>query len=194
MACIVDGYGPADIAVPADQSRSLHEYLSARGGESLLYLIEDFGHGFFKPGEVLELGPGIRLDNVRVEAEPETPFTADNSGSFDPAGRYPSFARVHDFFTDRLGAPKHWPRAAPNMQSRIDERTTMTTAFDWESVQKATILRGGLPGELAPFTLASGEGQRHHLGDWRRNTAGAGSCGTAGSHSVTPRYVVTLCV
>ncbi|GGC44845.1 hypothetical protein GCM10010974_29020 [Brevibacterium sediminis] len=100
-------HGTADTAVPVDQSRKLHEHLSANGGESLLYLIEGFGHGFFNPGEVLELGPGVRLDNGRLEAEPETPFTADNRGGFDPGGRYPSFALVRDFFAYHLGAPKH---------------------------------------------------------------------------------------
>lgn len=99
-------HGTADTAVPADQSRILHDYLSARGGESLLYLIEGFGHGFFNPGEVLELGPGIRLDNGRLEAEPETPFAADNRGSFDPGGRHLSFTLVRDFFTHHLGGPE----------------------------------------------------------------------------------------
>lgn len=99
-------HGTADTAVPADQSRRLHEYLCSHGGESLLYLIEGFGHGFFNPGEVLELGPGVKIDNGRLEAEPETPFTADNRGSFDPGDRYPSFTLVRDFFTHHLGAPE----------------------------------------------------------------------------------------
>lgn len=97
-------HGTVDAAVPAAQSREFHERLSAHGGESLLYLIEGFGHGFFNPGHVLELGPGVRLDNGRLEAEPETPFTADNRGGFDPRGRYPSFELVRDFFTHHLGA------------------------------------------------------------------------------------------
>ena len=46
----------------------------------------------------------------------------------------------------------------------------MTTAFDWESAQKTTLLRDELPGELAPYTLSSGEGQRYHLGDWHVTT------------------------
>ncbi|WP_210604510.1 cupin domain-containing protein [Brevibacterium oceani] len=46
----------------------------------------------------------------------------------------------------------------------------MTTAFDWESIQKTALLRDELPGELAPFALSSGEGLRHHLGDWHVTT------------------------
>lgn len=95
-------HGTADTAVPPSQSQELHERLTASGGESLLYLIEGFGHGFFNPGEVLELGPGIRLDNGRLEAEPDTPFTADNRGGFDPAGRFASFDLVRDFFAHHL--------------------------------------------------------------------------------------------
>lgn len=95
-------HGSADTAVPPEQSRELHDHLTAAGGESLLYLIEGFGHGFFNPGEVMELGPGIRLDNGRLEAEPETVFTADNRGSFDPGERFPSFELVRDFFAQHL--------------------------------------------------------------------------------------------
>lgn len=95
-------HGTADTAVGPEQSRALHEHLVASGGQSLLYLIEGFGHGFFNPGEVLELGPGLRLDNGRLEAEPHTPFTADNRGRFDPAGRFPSFELVRDFFAHHL--------------------------------------------------------------------------------------------
>lgn len=106
-------HGTADTAVPADQSRELHERLSAAGGESLLYLIEGFGHGFFNPGEVLELGPGIRLDNGRLETEPKAPFTADDRGGFDPGGRPASFDLVRDFFIHHLGAPQRRGHAAP---------------------------------------------------------------------------------
>lgn len=95
-------HGTGDTAVPPSQSQGLHERLAAAGGESLLYLIEGFGHGFFNPGEVLELGPGVRLDNGRLEAEPETPFTADRRGGFDPDDRFPSFDLVRDFFTHHL--------------------------------------------------------------------------------------------
>lgn len=95
-------HGSADTAVPPEQSRLLHNHLTAAGGESLLYVIEGFGHGFFNPGEVMELGPGVRLDNGRLEAEPETTFTADNRGSFDPGGRFPSFDLVRDFFAHHL--------------------------------------------------------------------------------------------
>lgn len=46
----------------------------------------------------------------------------------------------------------------------------MTTSFDWERVQKTALLHDELPGELAPFALSSGEGLRHHLGDWHVTT------------------------
>lgn len=46
----------------------------------------------------------------------------------------------------------------------------MSTEFDWESVQKTALLHDSLPGELAPYTLSSGEGLRHHLGDWHVTT------------------------
>lgn len=46
----------------------------------------------------------------------------------------------------------------------------MSTAFDWEDVQKTALLHDDLPGHLAPYALSSGEGQRHHLGDWHVTT------------------------
>lgn len=46
----------------------------------------------------------------------------------------------------------------------------MTTEFDWQSVQNSPLIHDSLPGELAPYALSSGEGPRHHLGDWHVTT------------------------
>lgn len=46
----------------------------------------------------------------------------------------------------------------------------MTTEFDWQSIQKTRLLHDALPGELAPYTLSTGEGLRHSLGDWHLTT------------------------
>jgi acetyl esterase/lipase len=95
-------HGTGDTLVPAGQSRALHDHLVAGGGESLLYLIEGFGHGFLNPGTVQELGPGIRLDNGRLEAEPTAPAVIDDRGSFDPRGRAASLDLIADFFAAHL--------------------------------------------------------------------------------------------
>lgn len=97
-------HGTADTLVPSSQSQELHDHLLAADRESLLCLVEGFGHGFLNPGEVQELGPGIRLDNGRLEAEPDTPCTIVGAGSFDPHGRSASFDLIHDFFTHHLYA------------------------------------------------------------------------------------------
>lgn len=95
-------HGTGDRLVPAAQSRALHDHLVAGGGESLLYLIEGFGHGFLNPGTVQELGPGVRLDNGRLEAEPTAPAVVDDRGTFDPRGRAASFDLIADFFAAHL--------------------------------------------------------------------------------------------
>ncbi|MYM20644.1 alpha/beta hydrolase fold domain-containing protein [Brevibacterium sp. 5221] len=95
-------HGTADALVPPEQSRALHEHLAAAGGHSLLYLVEGFGHGFLNPGTVEELGPGIRLDNGRLAAEPEAEFRAERRGGFDPQGRPASFELIGDFFAHHL--------------------------------------------------------------------------------------------
>ncbi|RBP62800.1 acetyl esterase/lipase [Brevibacterium sanguinis] len=95
-------HGTADTAVGSEQSATLHERLSAAGGESLLCLIDGFGHGFLNPGEVLELGPGVVLDNGRLEAEPDAPCVFDNRGGFAPRQDSASFDLIHDFFVHHL--------------------------------------------------------------------------------------------
>lgn len=47
---------------------------------------------------------------------------------------------------------------------------TQQQTFDWERVQGLTPLRDELPGELAPYMLSSGEGDRFDLGDWHLTT------------------------
>lgn len=46
----------------------------------------------------------------------------------------------------------------------------MTQTYDWERVQGLAPLRDELPGELAPYMLSSGEGERFDLGDWHLTT------------------------
>jgi acetyl esterase/lipase len=98
-------HGTGDTMVPASQSEALHQHVTDLGGDSLLYLIEGFGHGFLNPGDVMELGPGVRLDNGRLEREPDTPFTASESAgedNFNPRGRPASIDLIGDFFEHHL--------------------------------------------------------------------------------------------
>lgn len=95
-------HGTGDTLVPHSQSQKLHDHLLTAGRESLLCLIEGFGHGFLNPGEVEELGPGRRLDNGRLEAEPDTSCTFAGNGSFSTQARGASFALIHDFFAHHL--------------------------------------------------------------------------------------------
>jgi acetyl esterase/lipase len=97
-------HGVGDTMVPPTQSQALHECLTAAGGQSLLYLVDGFGHGFRNPGEVQELGPGIRLDNGRLEAEPNRPYTVQTSATnqFDTAGQAASFNLIGDYFAFHL--------------------------------------------------------------------------------------------
>lgn len=44
------------------------------------------------------------------------------------------------------------------------------TTFDWEKVQGMAPVTDELPGELAPYTLSTGEGLRFDLGDWHLTT------------------------
>lgn len=97
-------HGTGDNLVPHTQSQVLHDHLVAAGRESFLCLIDGFGHGFLNPGEVQELGPGMRLDNGRLETEPHTPCTIKGTGSFDPSGGNASFDLIHDFFAHHLSA------------------------------------------------------------------------------------------
>lgn len=66
-------HGTADTLVPASHSIALHDALRTARHDSTLYLVQNFGHGFFNPGTVLELGPGVFLDQGRLEAEPDAP-------------------------------------------------------------------------------------------------------------------------
>ena len=97
-------HGLNDQMVPATQSIALHEHLAAAGVDSSLLLIEGFGHGFLNPGDVAELGPGIRLDNGRLERELDTAFavrqTPDNP--FAMQGRSACLDTIGDFFTLHL--------------------------------------------------------------------------------------------
>lgn len=74
-------HGTGDIMVPPSQSEALHHHLESLGWESLLYFIDGFGHGFLNPGDVQELGPGVRLDNGRLEREPDRDFTLAGTGT-----------------------------------------------------------------------------------------------------------------
>src|SRR5699024_12278240 len=89
-------------SLPASQPPELHDPLLAAGGKSLLCLMEGFGHGFFNPAEVEELGPGRRLDNGRLEAGPDTACTFAVNGSFSTRARGASFELIHDFFAHHL--------------------------------------------------------------------------------------------
>ena len=74
------------------------------GRQSTLVLSEGFGHGFLNPGEVAELGPNVRLDNGRLEREPQTNFSAQQSpgNPFELQGLAADHEMIKRFFTLHL--------------------------------------------------------------------------------------------
>ncbi|WP_410875978.1 alpha/beta hydrolase fold domain-containing protein [Nocardia sp. A7] len=103
-------HGLADNMVPYAQSVALYQALAARGNDAILYLIEDFGHGFFNPGDVLELGPDQRLDQGRLERDPgaRAHIQASTETGAQFADRHPcaSFSAIEDFFALTLKASR----------------------------------------------------------------------------------------
>ena len=99
-------HGLGDNLVPFTQSVALYDALVAHGNEAILYLIEGFGHGFFNPGHVLELGPDQTLDQGHLERDPQAPASTRAVTDFGRAltERYPSasFAAVEAFFSHTL--------------------------------------------------------------------------------------------
>lgn len=82
-------HGRDDNMVPAAHSVALYDALAARGSDAALYLIDGFGHGFFNPGDVLELGPGQALDQGHLERDPHAVATVHATS------RLAAFARQH---------------------------------------------------------------------------------------------------
>ncbi|WP_009476981.1 alpha/beta hydrolase [Rhodococcus sp. JVH1] len=99
-------HGLGDNLVPFTQSVALYDALVAHGNDAVLYLIEGFGHGFFNPGHVLELGPDQTLDQGRLERDPQAPASTRAVSVVGRAltDRYPSasFAAVEAFFSHTL--------------------------------------------------------------------------------------------
>lgn len=101
-------HGTDDTMVPYEQSVALYESLASYGNDVILYLIEGFGHGFFNPGHVFELGPGLSLDQGHLERDPSAPAavhasTADGR-AFTTAHPCASFATIESFFSRTLKA------------------------------------------------------------------------------------------
>ncbi|MGV0745847.1 alpha/beta hydrolase fold domain-containing protein [Mycolicibacterium sp. XJ870] len=99
-------HGNDDTLVPAAHSVALYDALAAHGNAAVLYLIDGFGHGFFNPGDVLELGPGQALDQGHLQRDPHAPAstratTPELRGFIE---RYPtaSFDAVEAFFAHTL--------------------------------------------------------------------------------------------
>ncbi|MGW0248679.1 alpha/beta hydrolase fold domain-containing protein [Nocardia goodfellowii] len=99
-------HGLADTLVRHDQSMALYTALAAHGNDVILYLIEGFGHGFFNPGDVFELGPGLRLDQGRLEREPSALariYASTPAGAaFAEWHPHASFPAIADFFARTL--------------------------------------------------------------------------------------------
>ncbi|RZL84270.1 MAG: alpha/beta hydrolase [Rhodococcus sp. (in: high G+C Gram-positive bacteria)] len=99
-------HGLADNLVPSGQSVVLYDALVAHGNDAVLYLIEGFGHGFFNPGHVLELGPDQTLDQGHLERDPQAPASTRAVSDFGRAltERFPSasFEAVEAFFSHTL--------------------------------------------------------------------------------------------
>lgn len=101
-------HGLDDTMVPHSQSEALYDALADGGNDVILYLIKGFGHGFFNPGHVLELGPGLSLDQGHLERDPTAP--ADTRASsllglhFTERHLHASFDAIGDFFSQTLKA------------------------------------------------------------------------------------------
>lgn len=104
-------HGSEDTMVPFHQSVTLYESLASYGNDVILYLVDGFGHGFFNPGHVLELGPGLSLDQGHLERDPSAPATIRASTNrwkqFVELHPCASFAAIEAFFSRTLkaGAP-----------------------------------------------------------------------------------------
>lgn len=100
-------HGADDDLVPPAHSAALFNALAAHGNEAALYVIEGFGHGFFNPGGVLELGPGQPLDQGHLERDPNAPArTRATTALRDLVEEHPSasFSAVQAFFARTLKA------------------------------------------------------------------------------------------
>ncbi|MDJ0394638.1 alpha/beta hydrolase [Rhodococcus sp. G-MC3] len=95
-------HGTADTMVPHTNSIALFDALAAAGNEATLYLVGGFGHGFLNPGDVLELGPGVFLDQGRLEANPDSPAEIHSTTTTTRHGTV-SMGTIADFFTVHLG-------------------------------------------------------------------------------------------
>lgn len=99
-------HGRDDHLVPYLQSERLFEALQSHGNDVIEYLIDGFGHGFFNPGDVLELGPGVCLDQGHLERDPTAParvrFSTDRGRAFVADHPYASFDAIRTFFTTTL--------------------------------------------------------------------------------------------
>ena len=62
-------HGTGDVLVPHGQSELLHEALLAAGGQSELYLIQDYKHGFLNPRGRLDIDLERVMDDGRLAAE-----------------------------------------------------------------------------------------------------------------------------
>ncbi|MFN3001881.1 alpha/beta hydrolase fold domain-containing protein [Mycolicibacterium wolinskyi] len=100
-------HGADDDLVPPAHSEALYDALAAHGAEAALYVIDGFGHGFFNPGEVLELGPGQALDQGHLDRDPNatariraTPALRSLAEDHPSA----SFSAVETFFARTLKA------------------------------------------------------------------------------------------
>lgn len=100
-------HGADDDLVPPAHSEALYDALAAHGTEAALYVIDGFGHGFFNPGEVLELGPGQALDQGHLERDPNAPArTRATAALRSLVEDHPSasFSAVETFFARTLKA------------------------------------------------------------------------------------------
>ena len=98
-------HGRDDALVPENHSIALYDALASRGNGAALYLIDGFGHGFLNPGDVLELGPGRRLDQGHLERDPYAPAVVQSTpGLRDFTARHPhaSFPTIEAFFAHTL--------------------------------------------------------------------------------------------
>jgi acetyl esterase/lipase len=99
-------HGRDDNMVPATHSIALYDALAGRGHEAALYLIDGFGHGFFNPGDVLELGPDQSLDQGHLERDSHAPAAvrASTPRLHLFADRHPhaSFSTIQAFFAHTL--------------------------------------------------------------------------------------------
>ena len=94
-------HGTADTVVAQDHSERLHAALVAAGGDSTLYLVDGYRHGFLNPGGRIEADLAAVMDDGRLLREGQAPALVRGGELTDTATTF-GFDDIGDFFVRHL--------------------------------------------------------------------------------------------